>query len=132
MEQNVRETNVGNGSNNKTLADWLEGRCREEHLSLREAAARADLSHTTIAEILNGARPSGETIRKLAKAFGGGGNHQRGALEDLLLTLSGYRSNRTGGQLSEPLARLMDKLSRLSDDQLEVMEHFADFIVKVK
>jgi transcriptional regulator with XRE-family HTH domain len=132
MEQRVLETSSGNVGNDKTLASWLEDRCRKEHLSLREAAARADVSHTTIAEILNGARPSAETISKLAKAFAGDGRHQREALEDLLLTLSGYRSNRTEGELREPLARLMDKLSQLSDAQLEIMEHFADFVTKVK
>lgn len=116
----------------KTLARWLAERCQEEHLSLRDAAAKADLSHTTIADIRNGGRPSAETIKKLAGAFGGNGQHQRAALEDLLLTLSGYRSNRPEGELSEPLARLMDKLSQFSDAELEIMGSFADFIAKVK
>lgn len=132
MEQRVLEANVGNSSNDRTLAKWLEDRCQKEHLSLRETAARAEVSHTTIAEILNGARPSAETIGKLAKAFGGDGRYQRAVLEDLLLTLSGYRSNRTDGKLSEPLARLMDKLSQFNDGQLEIMEHFAEFITKEK
>ncbi|MBA7705514.1 hypothetical protein ES703_114345 [subsurface metagenome] len=78
----------------QSLGQWLEQRCRQEHLSLRQAAARTGLTHTTIAGIINGGRPFPESIRKLAKGFGGDG--KRGlALEDRLFVLAGYRRERT-------------------------------------
>ena len=110
------------------LGGWLEERCKGEGLSLRQAATKTGLSHATIAEIINGGQPSAETIRKLAVAFSDGDGHHRQALEDTLLILSGYRSERTEGDLSEPVSRLLDKLSRFSEPQLKVMERFADFI----
>lgn len=133
MEQLATEHKDGSDSGTSgslTVGKWLEERCKEEHLSLRQAAAKADLSHATIADIIKGSQPSAETIRKLAIAFGGDGHHQKAVLEDLLLTLSGYRSNRKEEDLSEPLARLMDKISGFSDEQLKIMEHFADFITE--
>ena len=33
------------------LSQWLKERCQREHLSLRQAAARAGVSHATIAGI---------------------------------------------------------------------------------
>ncbi len=111
------------------LAQWLKVKCEEEHLSLRQAAAKVKLSHATIADVLNGAKPSAETVKKLAEAFGGNG-HERLALEDRLLTYSGYRSERPGGEIREPVARLLDRLSQFSDSQLKVMERFADFVTE--
>ena len=73
-----------------SLSQWLKGRCKREHLSLRQAAAKASLSHQTIAGIIAGNRPLPETIEKLARGFGGNG--KRGlALLDLLLVLA-YRT----------------------------------------
>lgn len=112
------------------LGQWLEERCREEKLSLRQAATKTGLSHSTIADIIKGVRPSAETIRKLAEAFGGDG-HRSLVLEDKLLTLSGYRRQRPEADgLSEPLSRLLDKISEFSEPELQIMEYFADFISK--
>jgi len=61
-----------------------------ERLSLRQAGAKAGLSHTTVRDIINGSQPSPETIRKLAHSFGVGRN-QRLALENSLLLLAGYK-----------------------------------------
>lgn len=109
------------------LGQWLQDRCQKEGLSLRQAAAKTGLSHATISDIIKGASPCAETIKKLAEAFGDD-HHQRQALEDQLLILSGYRSQPREGTLSEPLARLLDKISQFSDEELRIMEHFADFI----
>ena len=76
--------------NQGKLSQWLEARCRTEHLSLRQAAARTGLSHSTIADIRKGGRPVPETIRKLAQGFGGDGTAERLALEARLLVLAGY------------------------------------------
>ncbi len=114
-----------------TLSQWLEDRCHREHLSLREAAARTGLSHATIADIIKGSRPLPETILKLARCFGGDGNNERLALEDKLLVLAGYRTERSGEKLSEQLAQLMDKVKRLSELQIKMMGRFADFLVEI-
>ncbi|MBA7637670.1 hypothetical protein ES703_45316 [subsurface metagenome] len=109
------------------LGGWLAERCREEGLSLRQAAAKTGLSHTTIDAIMGGGSASAATIRKLAQAFAGNGQ-RRLVLEDKLLILAGYRTPRDGEELSEPLARVIDKLSQFSKSHLKLMEHFADFI----
>ena len=109
------------------LGEWLEEKCREEKLSLRQAAVKTGLSHATIGDLINGGRPSSETIKKLAAGFSGNGDQHRQSLEDTLLTLSGYRSEREG-ELSEPVARLMDRLVQFSEPQLKVMERFAEFV----
>lgn len=76
-----------------TLGQWLNQRCETEHLSLRQAAAKTSLAHTTIRDIIDGSRPLPETIKKLAQGFGGNG--KRGlALEDRLLALAGYQRER--------------------------------------
>lgn len=113
------------------LGKWLGKVCQEERLSYRKAAEKAGLSHATIADIINGKRPSAATVKKLAEAFSGNGKHQRVAMEDFLLSLCGYRSEMKEGEISEPLARLMDKLSEFSEAQLEIMEHFAEFVTKI-
>lgn len=113
------------------LGSWLEEICKRERLSLRQAAAKTGLSHATISDIIKGVQPTSESIKKLAEAFSGNGDHHRQSVEDLLLTLSGYRSKREGSELSEPVARLMDKISQFSKPQLKVMGRFADFIAEM-
>lgn len=113
------------------LGEWLRERCKSEGLSLRQAGAKTSLSHATIADIIKGASASAETIKRLAKAFGND-HHQTIALEDELLTLAGYRSQRPEVGLPEPLARLLDKLSQFSEPELELVEHFADYISKME
>lgn len=115
-----------NGSNG--LGEWLKKRCKAERLSLRQAAAKTGLSHATIGDIINGKGVSAQTIKKLANAFGGDG-HQGLVLEDELLALSGYRTSRPEeAALSEPLARLLDKLAQFNEPELKLMEHFVDYI----
>ncbi len=122
------EKTAGSGSlEAPTLAGWLEQRCRAEGLSYRRAAAKAGISHATIAAIKNGARPSAATIVKLAKAFSADGPKQKAVLEDYLLGLCGYRSSRPEVPLSEPLARLLDKLAQFDEERLKLIEYFVDF-----
>lgn len=117
---------------NKGLGQWLKERCKAERLSLRQAAVRSGLSHATIADIMKGTSPSPETIKKLAHAFGEDGN-QRLALEDSLLILAGYRTERPEGRdLSQPLARLMDMVANFDEPQLKLMAHFAEFLAETE
>lgn len=109
------------------IAEWLEGICTKEHLSLRQAADRASLSHATLSSIKNGSRPTAATISKLAAAFSNDGPSQKAALEDKLLALCGYRSAVSGITTREPLARLLDKLSGFNDEQLGLIETIIDF-----
>lgn len=110
------------------LGHWLAERCQEEGLSLRQAGEKTGLSHVTIADIIKGAQPTPESIKKLAGAFGGDG-HRGLVIEDQLLVLAGYRTPRPAGEeTSEPLAQLLDKLSEFSEPQLKLLGHFADFI----
>ena len=98
---------------------------------MREAAAKIGLSHTAINAIIKGTEtPSPGTIKKLA-AFAGD-HHQAMVLEDELLTLAGYRSTRPDPGLSEPLARLLDKLGGFSTLELTLVEHFTDFISNMR
>jgi len=115
------------------LSQWLKDRCKAEALSTRQAAARTSLSHATISDIINGASlPSPETIKRLAHAFGEDGN-ERLALEDSLLILAGYRTQRPDGEdLSQPLARLMDKVASFSEPQLKLMERFAEYLADME
>ena len=115
-----------------TLGHWLSERCHREHLSLRQAAARTGLSHATLADIIKGGRPLPETIKKLAEAFGGDGPNQRLALQDHLLVLAGYRSERPEEEPSELMAQLMDRAKQLTDPQLKMMGHFANFLKSIK
>lgn len=115
-----------------SLGQWLKERCRQEHLSLREAAAKTGLSHTTIGDIIKGNHPLPETITKLAQAFSDGTN-QRLALEDRLQVLAGYRTPRPEGEeLNEPLSQLMDKVKQFSEPQVKMMTKFADFLLEVE
>ena len=111
-----------------SLGRWLQGRCKSEHLSLREAGAKTGLSHSTIRDIIKGTRPLLETIEKLAGGFGGDGST---ALEDHLLLLVGYRTQ----QPDEPswsLVELMDKVKGFSEPQLSMMNEFADFLAEIE
>ncbi|MBA7695669.1 hypothetical protein ES703_104301 [subsurface metagenome] len=113
------------------LSNWLREKCEKQGLSLRQAAAKAGLSHTTIAVVINGGNASPTTVRKLAQGFGGNGE-RRLVIEDRLLVLAGYRTQRTKEELSEPLARLLDKLGQFSEPQLKVMTRFADFLAETE
>ncbi len=117
------------GHNVNSLGSWLEHKCKSEGLSLRQAAAKTGLSHSTLADIVKGENNvSGETIKKLARYFGGE-SKRRLALEDQLLTLAGYRSERVEeDEFSEPLARLIDTVSQFSEPQLKIMTRFAEFL----
>ncbi len=117
------------------LAHWLAERCKQECLTVREAAAKTGLSHATIANIISeyyrsGSDASPETIKKLAQGFGRGDN-ERLVLEDHLLMLAGYRTVRPEEELSEPLAQLMDKAKQLNNPQLKIMTRFADFLTEI-
>lgn len=93
-----------------SLGQWLKQRCRGEHLSLREAAARTGLSHSVIANIIKGNKPAPETIKKLVQGFGGT-SLQRLALEDQLLTLAGYLTPRPEGSTEENHLKMVPLLS---------------------
>ena len=114
------------------LSQWLEERCQREHLSLRKAGAKTGQSGVTISNIIRGSHPHPEIIRKLAQAFGGDGPNQRFALEDYLLTLAGYRSERPEGELTKPMAELMDKVKKFGEAQIRIMVRFADFLVETE
>jgi len=112
------------------LGEWLRERCQKQGLSLRQAAARTGLSHGTIEGIIKGASPSPETIKRLAHSFADNGN-ERLALEDSLLILAGYRTERPDGQdLSQPLARLLDKVAHFDEDKLKLMADFAEYLTR--
>jgi len=117
------------GDGVSSLGEWLKAKCDEEGLSLRQVATKVGVSHQTIAGLMNNKKALPQTIKKLAKAFGGD-HHQMTALEDKLLSLAGYRTERPEEALSEPLARLLDKLGQFNKSQLTIMEQFADFISK--
>ena len=110
------------------LAQWLEGKCREERLSLREAGERASLSHSTIRTIIRGGHASAKTVTQLADAFTSN-HHNKRALEDELLTLAGYRTKKE--HLSQPLAELLDIVNHFSEAQLKVVSAFATYLTEV-
>lgn len=91
------------------LSRWLLEKCKHEHLSLRQTAAKTGLSHATIADSIKGVRPLPETIRKLAQGFGGDGTAEKLALRDHLLVLAGYREEET---LPADYMRLLEVLVR--------------------
>lgn len=113
------------------LGRWLKDMCQKQHLSLREAAAKTGVSHATIRDIINGSSAAPETVRKLAQGFGRDGREKL-ALEDSLLVLAGYRTQRPEEEISVPLARLMDIAIQFDEPQLELMLHFAEFLGKMK
>lgn len=112
----------------RSLGKWLAERCQRESLSLRQAAIKTGISHATIADIIKGGRPSPETVKKLADAFARDGDNVKAALQDELLILAGYRSYRPEVQLTQPMARLLDRLSQFNEQQLKIMGRFADFV----
>jgi len=115
-----------------SLGQWLKQRCKAERLSLRQVAIKVGVSHQTIAGLIDGKKALPTTIKKLAKAFGGNGINERLALEDRLLVLAGYRTERPEGkETTEALGRLMDKLKQLNEPQLKMMGHFADFLIEI-
>jgi transcriptional regulator with XRE-family HTH domain len=112
------------------FGEWLQEACRREGLSLRQAGAKAGLSHGTIEGIIRGGSPSADTIKKLARAFGGDG-HQILALEDSLLILAGYRTERAG-DMSPPLGRLIDLVADFDEAKLNLIADFADYLTRVE
>jgi len=114
------------------LRDWLKQMCQKERLSLRQAAQKTGLSHSTIRDLMKGTRPTPETIRKLAQGFAGDGLNQRLALEDKLLVLAGYKTHQAREEISQPLARLIDRLSQFNEAQVKIMGRFADFLAEME
>jgi transcriptional regulator with XRE-family HTH domain len=113
------------------VGPWLQERCQEGRLSLRQAAAKTGLCHTAIESIIKGASPSPQTIRKLAQAFSRGEN-ERLALEDHLLMLAGYRTQRANmKELSQPVARRLDLVAPFNDRHLKLMADFAKFLTEI-
>jgi transcriptional regulator with XRE-family HTH domain len=114
------------------FGEWLRETCRAEGLSLREAAAKAGLSHSTIADIVKGSSPTPETIKRLAHTFGGNGR-QKLALEDSLLILAGHRTERPNGEdLRRSLAKLVDTVSGFSDAKIDMVTRFAEFVAELE
>lgn len=110
------------------LGQWLENRCKQEHLSVREAAAKCGLSHTTLHDIIKrGIHPYPRTLEKLAKGFARG-ESERLVLEDKFLILTGYMMPRRGEKLNEPLAQFVDKVRGFNEEQIKVMMDFADYL----
>lgn len=114
------------------LARWLEERCQERRLSLRQAGDKTGLSHATIQSIINGRSATPDTIIKLANAFSDGGDHHRQLLEDQLLTLAGYRTERPEKAQTEAMARLLDAIQDFDEPQLRVMSELARFLSGVE
>lgn len=123
MEQQPKDSGL--------MGRWLKERCEQKGWSLREAASETGLSHATIRDIINGVQPSAESIKKLTTAFGGNG-HRMLALEDQLLTLAGYRTEREKIELSESMGLLIDRLTTLSETQLKMVGRFADFLAAME
>ena len=115
---------------NNMLGKWLKEKCQEEHLSLREAGKKAGISHTTVEAIIKGGHATAETVIKLAHAFGGDDNEGI-ALEDKLLILAGYRTERPEEVLNEPLAKLLGIAQDFSEPKLKVLKEFAVYLASV-
>lgn len=115
-----------------SLGNWLDEQCKRQGLSLRQAAEKTGLSHATIRDIRNNGSASAESIKKLAQTFGGE-NHERLVLEDKLLVLAGYRTQRSQEEeTSQPLARLIDLVGEFSEEQLKLMARFAEFLSEME
>lgn len=114
------------------LGQWLEKKCRAQHLSLRQAGIKTGVSHATIADIFKGTQPLPKTIQKLAIAFGEVGNNDRQELENQLFVLAGYRTPQPEEELSEPVTQLMNKVNKFSEPQIKMMTRFADFLMEVE
>ena len=119
---------MNEASVNGDIGQWLKERCQKEVLSLREAGQKANLSHSTIRDIINGTCiPSPATVGKLASAFSNG-DHGGEALKRKLLILAGHINGQEGTGVSEPLAQLLDIIDGFSEARLKVMARFADFL----
>lgn len=114
-----------------SVGQWLRERCQKECLTSRQAAAKTGLSHATIRDVINGTRPDPQTIVKFALGFANG-TTERLALEDHLLVLAGYRTPRSDEEFNEPLAQLIDVVKRFNQPRLEMMRHFANFLVEIE
>lgn len=114
------------------LGQWLREVCREEKLSLRQAAVKTGLSHSTISEVKKTGVASPETIKKLARAFSEDGSHHRLVLEDKLLVLAGCRSRHSEDKISEPLAQLIDAVARFGEPQIKLVTHFAQYLSQME
>ncbi|MBA7540466.1 hypothetical protein ES705_32763 [subsurface metagenome] len=112
------------------LGKWLRKACKMKNLSLREAGKMIGISHSTIALILHDRPVHPLTIKKLAKTFSNGQYH-RAALEDELLTLAGYRSNRPP-ELNKTIGRLIDSVRDFSPEELKMLTRFADYLVEIR
>lgn len=112
-----------------SVGQWLKEKCQQERLSLREAGKRTGLSHSTIQAVINGGRPSPQTVTKLATVFGGDGENERAALEDKLLFLAGWRNREA--EISQPVSQLIDIVKDFSEPQLRVVSAFASYLAGV-
>ncbi len=112
------------------IGEWLRQVCQRDGLSLRDAAGKTGLSHTTIEGIMTkGVSPSSDTIKKLAHAFSSGDGHEAIALEDKLLVLAGYKTSRPDGEeMSQELGRLLDLVSGFDEAKLKLVSDFANFL----
>lgn len=117
--------------NNNTLGQWLKRKCQEEHLSLRQAGEKANLSHSTIESIIKSkyGYASPETVVKLAHAFSGDGNEEA-ALKDELFILAGYRTQKP--EFRPSLAKVLDIARGFNEAQMKVLNDFAVYIKEVK
>ena len=117
-------------SNSPGVKEWLRDRMAEGNLSLRKTAEKTDLSHGTIADVLRGALPCPETVRKLARGFvAGNGGHEQLALEDALLVLAGHRTSRPEAEEMSPLlGQLCDLVADFSEAELHLMSEFAKLL----
>ncbi|MFW6112588.1 MAG: helix-turn-helix domain-containing protein [Chloroflexota bacterium] len=112
-----------------SFGEWLRVMCERQGLSLRQAGQRAGLSHGTIEGIIQGTMPSADTVKKLARAFGGDGREGL-ALEDTLLVLAGYRTPRSD-DMSQSLAHLMDLAADLDESKLKLLADFVDYLKRM-
>lgn len=112
------------------VGEWLKETCQREGLSLRQAGAKAGLSHGTLEGIIKGVSPAPDTIKKLARAFAGDGQEAL-ALEDSLLILAGYRTERPG-DMSQPLGQLADLVATFDEAKLKLMADFAKYLMTME
>ena len=119
-------------TDNNSLGGWIQGKCNEEGLSLRQMATKVGVSHQTIAGLMTGKKALPQTIKKLAKAFGNDHHHQTIALEDKLLVLAGYRTERPEEELNEARAKIMDIAQNFNEPELDMLYKFAVFLAKAK
>ena len=115
----------------ETIQQWLKERCERERLSSRDAGIKCGLSHVTIAEILNGQGVRADTIKKLVQGFATS-EAEKLALEDKLLILAGFRSERSESVLTEAQATLIETVKLASKAEVEVILSFVDFLKAIE